>query len=480
MNLSSKLKKIPKVSVLSVICKKRSVNLWLVGGFLRDVYLKVDKPLLDFDFCVEKNTTAVAREFARKIKAKCIVLDKAHESLRVILKKKSVYYTYDFTRLRGKDFLEDLALRDFSVNTLAVKLGQKPLELVDYYQGKRDLNSKIARVIREKVIADDPLRILRGFFLMANYNFRIEPRTLMVMKKNKHLIKKVSSERVSEEFFKILGAKSSYKVIKLIDQFKIIDELIPEVTSMRGVRQGSYHHLPVWKHSLEALRQFELLIQKRLIKDKEIYRYLNEEIAYRRKRVQIIKLACLLHDVGKPQAKKRLNKKTIFHTHEKIGRDMVVKIGKRMRLSVREIEVLKKLIFWHLRPGYLADQMNPTKRAIYRFFRDTQNDGAAVIILSLSDWRATCGPLINPAKRKKHEKVMLGLIDGYFVENDKKPLPKLVDGYDIMRQFKLKPSILVGKILGKVHEDQALGKISTKQEAYRLAEKLIPKKAKKK
>ena len=413
-------------------------------------------------------------------KAKCIVLDKAQESLRVILKKESVHYTYDFTRMRGRDFFEDLALRDFSVNTLAVKLGQKPVKLIDHYHGRGDLNSKTVRVIREKVIADDPLRILRGFSLMANYNFRIAPKTLKIIVKNKRLIKKVSFERVSEELFKILAASSSYKAIKLLDKFKIIDEFIPEITKMRGVHQGGYHHLRVWQHSLEALRQFELLVQKRLVKDKEIYEYLNEELAYRRRRIQLLKLACLLHDIGKPQAKKRLNKKTIFHTHEKIGRDMVAKIGKRLRLSVREVEMLKKLIFWHLRPGYLADQVKPTKRAVYRFFRDTQKEGAAVIILSLSDWRATCGPLINPGKRKKHEKVMLRLIDDYFTESNKKPLPKLVDGYDIMRKFSLKPGILVGKILGKVHEEQALGKILTKDEAYCLAQKLIPKKAKKK
>lgn len=113
MNLSLKLKKIPELRVLSAICKKRNLDIWLVGGFLRDIYLKLDKPLVDFDFCVEKDTTTVAREFAKKVKAKCIALDKRNESLRVILKRKTIHYTYDFTRMRGKDFFEDLALRDF-------------------------------------------------------------------------------------------------------------------------------------------------------------------------------------------------------------------------------------------------------------------------------------------------------------------------------------------------------------------------------
>ncbi len=473
MNLPLSLKKIPYILKLSKIAQRRKIGIWLVGGFLRDTQLKINKSLCDFDFCVEKNTTSLAKQFAREIKAKCIVLDKKQESLRVIIKKKGLAYTYDFTRMRGKDLYQDLSLRDFSVNTLAVKLGQRPLKLIDCYQGERDLKSKIVRVIKGKVIAADPLRILRGFSLMANYCFRIEPKTLKIMAKSKRLIKKVSSERLSEELFKIFSADNSYKALKLMDKLRIIDQVIPQVSQMRGVYQGAYHHLRVWQHSLETLCQFEVLYQKNLSENQEISQYLNEPIAQGRRRIQIIKLACILHDIGKPLAKKRVNKKTIFHSHEKIGRDMVVKIGKILRFSVREVEILKKLTFWHLRPGYLADQVTPTQRAVYRFFRDTKEDGVAVIVLSLSDWRATRGPLTNPYKRRRHEKVMLGLVSDYFAEKKKKPLEKLVDGYDIMRKFKLKPSMLVGEILTKIKEEQALGKLVNKKEAYSLAKKIV-------
>jgi len=480
MNLSSKLKKIPQLSTLASLATRRKVDIWLVGGFLRDSYLKSKRPLRDFDFCVEKNTTSLAREFARKLKAKCIVLDKTTESLRVIFKRKGIFYTYDFTRMRGKDFFQDLALRDFSVNSLAVNIKQKPLKLIDYYQARRDLKSKTVRVIKNKVIADDPLRILRGFSLMANYDFAIASGTLKIMVKNRRLIRKVSAERISEELFKIFASAHAYPAVKLLDKFRIIDEIVPEIVKMRGVHQGGYHHLGVWQHSLEALRQFEFIYQKNLSKNKNTSQYLNEEIAQGRKRLQIIKLACLLHDIGKPIAKKKANKRTIFHTHEKIGRDIVSKIGRNLRFSAREIEMLRKLTFWHLRPGYLADQLTPTQRAVYRFFRDTQEDGVAVIVLSLADWRATRGPLTNAYKRKKHEKVMLNLVDRYFSEKKKKPLAKLVDGYDIMKRFKIKPGVLVGEILRKVQEEQALGKILNKIQAYRLAQTIIPRKAKKK
>ncbi|MFH1519127.1 MAG: HD domain-containing protein [Candidatus Omnitrophota bacterium] len=475
--LSASLKKIPYFSLISWIGQKQNIGLWLVGGYLRDIYLRPKKELVDFDFCVEKNTASIAREFARRISAKFIILDKTEKSFRVVLKRGEKIYSYDFTRMRGKDLKEDLALRDFSINTLAFSLLAKPAKLIDYFQGRLDLRRKLVKVVRDEVIVQDPLRILRGFSFVANYDFRIAAGTLNLFSKHKGLIKSVSKERVNEELFKILNASNSYKTIIAMDKLKIIDEFIPEIKRMRGLHQGAYHHLGVWKHSLETLRQFELLCRRRLLNNKDITAYFNDQLAEGRKRVQIIKLACLLHDIGKPQAKKRLKKRTIFHTHEKIGRDLSGQIADKLRLSLREKDILKKLIFWHLRPGYLADQINPTRRAIYRFFRDTGPEGVAVVLLSLSDWRATRGPLTNAKKRTKHEKIMMKLVGEYFKDKKKRPLIGIVDGHAIMKKFKIPASPLVGKILKKIKEEQALGKISTKLEAYKLARKIIGKTA---
>ncbi len=475
---SALLKKIPHLSAISRIARSRNLGIWLVGGVLRDIYFKLKKELVDFDFCVEKETLAVVKEFAKSISSKFITLDRSQESFRVVLKKRGKIYTYDFTGMRGESLKEDLALRDFAINTLAISLSKKKPKLIDYFQARKDIREKVIKVVKDEVIPQDPLRILRGFSFVANYAFKINAKTLKLMLKHKSLIKGVSKERINEELFKILTSNNSYKVIKVMDKLKIIDEFIPEIIKMRGVGQGAYHHLDVWKHSLETLRQFELFFSKRLVKNKEIVSYLNEEFAGQRRRIQIIKLACLLHDIGKPKAKKKLKKKTIFHTHEKIGRDLTGEIADSLRLSLREKSILMKLIFWHLRPGYLADQVNPSRRAIYRFFRDTQEEGVAVILLSLSDWRATRGFLTDAKKRKRHEGIMLKLVDKYFADKQKKPLPRILDGYSIMKKFKIPSGPLVGVILQKVKEEQALGKISTKQEALKRAREIIEREAK--
>jgi poly(A) polymerase len=478
MRLQNYLKKIPYLSLISLLARKKKVNIWLVGGFLRSIYLPYpssEMSSIDFDFCVEKNAFSVAKEFAKKTSSKFIVLDERQASFRVILKRRGKIYTYDYTLMRGANLYEDLALRDFSINTLAVNLNNKRLRIIDYFGARKDLKKKVIRVIKEEVFFDDPLRILRGFTFMANYGFRIAKRTEDAMVKFKGFLKNVSGERINEELFKILSSPFSFRTIKKMSNLRIIDEVIPYLEKTRDIYQGAYHHLDVWQHSLETLRAFEFLSKKVSAENEDIYRYLNEELAQSRKRVQILKLACLLHDIGKPFAKKEKDKRTIFHTHEKIGRDLAEEIANNLRLSFREREVLKKSIYWHLRPGYLADAVKPSPRAVYRFFRDTEDEGVGVILLSLSDWRATRGPLTDEKRRIKHEKVMFGLIDYYFKEKKKVPLPKIVDGFWVMRRFKLPPSPLVGKILKKIKEEQALGEVSNKREAYHLACRIISK-----
>ena len=473
--LTKTLNKILYLSRLASIAKQKNIDLWLVGGLLRDVHLYRKKEYFDFDFCVQKDVVRIVKEFAKKTKSKYITLDEAQGSYRVIVKKKNKIYTYDFTLMRGADIYEDLSLRDFSINTLALNLREKPLKIIDPFGGRADLKKKTLRVIRQEVFFHDPLRVLRGFSFMANLGFKIQKKTLAAMVKYKDLLKNISGERVSEEFYKILGAENCFKVIKQMDELRVLDEIIPYAKDCRGVYQGKYHHLGVWEHSLETLKQFEVLYKNKLSKKKVILKYLNEELAQGRSRAKVIKFACLLHDIGKPAAKRIEDKKTIFHAHEKIGADLLDDLVLRLRLSFREKDVLKKLTFWHLRPGYLADQITPTQRAVYRFFRDTQEEGAAVILLSLSDWRATRGPLTDSRRRGRHEKIMLKLVSAYFKEKKKKPLKPLIDGYDIMRKFHIKPSPLIGEVLAKIKEEQALGKIHSKTAAYSAAREIIAK-----
>ncbi len=445
------------------------IKIWLVGGFLRDALGGQTRSRRDFDFCVEKNVLPFVKKFCRSVKGRLIVLDDVQKTYRVIVKSDAFPYVYDFTLMRGKSIRDDVFARDFPVNAGAVDVTARRPVLLDFCGGVNDLKKGVLRVLSKQAFRDDPLRVLRAFSAMAGYGFKIEPATLKEIVRCKRLLARVSGERLSEELFKVFAAAHSFAAVQLMDKTGVIDEVIPAVKATRGVRQGGYHHLDVWRHSLETLRCFEAMDWGRFKAARALEDYLDAEVAQGRTFRQLLKLACLLHDIGKPAAKRRNKKKTIFYGHEEIGRKLCIPIARRLRLSARESDTLKRLVLWHLRPGYLADQGVPTPRARYRFFRDAGSDAVAVLILSLSDWRATRGPLTNARERRHHDRVMRFLVDEHLMVRRKKTVPKLVDGYDVMKRCALKPSPLVGLILKKLQEEIALGKIKSKEEALREA-----------
>ena len=218
--------------------------------------------------------------------------------------------------------------------------------------------------------------------------------------------------------------------------------------------------------------QFEILLQQ-ANRNIEIKQYLNEQISGLRKRCSLLKFACILHDLGKPQALRREKKKIIFHGHERIGLGLTRIICRRLKLSNDECRSLERIVLWHLRPGYLAGNAQPTERAIFRYFRDTGTDALAVLLLSLADQRATKGPLTTAFSRSRHEKTVQVLIRRLIKKKSEKKSPRFLNGNDIMRRFRLPASPLIGKLLSDLEEAQAIGKIKSKKEAFKLAEKII-------
>ncbi|MCF7870517.1 MAG: HD domain-containing protein [Candidatus Omnitrophica bacterium] len=474
MKVNTCLKKIPQIDKISELAKETKIKVWLVGGFLRDSCLDTSKDLIDFDFCVEKNIDLFVKKISESLRKKVIVLDKKNSSFRIVVNKNKKNYSYDFILMRGRGIKQDLSQRDFTINTLALDITE-PKKILDYYGGIKDLKKKKIKALSDSVISDDPLRILRGFSFASKYGFNIEARTLKFFHSYREKLKKVSYERINQELFKIFDSKKSYKIIKKMNELRVIDQIMPYVEKMRKTGQGGFHHLNVWDHSIETLKQFELLSERKIKNKQEVRDFLNQQLGGGRKRGQIIKLACLIHDAGKPFVKKKTKTRTIFHMHEKIGREISSKFAKRMRLSKIERQKIAKMVFWHLRPGYLADQVTPSRRAVYRFFRDTQEEGVSVILLSLADWRATRGPLTNSLKRKRHEKVMLKLVESYFAEKKKKPVPRIIDGWDLINRLGVKEGPEVGKILAKIKELQALGKVNKKSEALEAAKDILKK-----
>ena len=277
-----------------------------------------------------------------------------------------------------------------------------------------------------------------------------------------------------DELFKVLAVADAHNTICAMDKDGVLAEVIPQVRVMRHVQQGGYHHLDVWKHSLEALKKLEALFVA-LKDDSDVTVYLGETFAGDRPRLSLMKLAALLHDIGKPQPHAGKNGKTMFHGHERIGRVISKAVAERLKLSTRERFALDTIIFWHLRPGYLADLKILTERAVHRYFRDTKEEAASVLLVAIADQRATRGPMTTPASHRRHDRVSLALLKRYFEKLKEKPFVRLISGDDLIKKLKLTPGPSFSKILYAVEEAQVEGKIKTKAQALAWAKKVSKK-----
>jgi len=454
------------------------IKLYLVGGYLRDIILRRQKNNPDIDFCLKKGAINFGRKLARELKAGFVVLDRGHNACRLVKKTDDRVYTLDFMDFRGETLADDLLHRDFTINSLALSLedifGDRNIRglLIDLYGGVKDLNSKAIRMVDKGAFDEDPLRILRAFSLSAIFSFKIDRLTLKLIKIKKNKLSAISHERIRDELFKILENRDAYAHLLDMDKLGVLKEIFPEIEPMRKVGQGPYHHLDVWQHSLETIKQLESLILE-IKRNKDAVGYLNEGVSGDRKRYALIKLAAFLHDIGKPSTYCRQKGKITFHGHERVGLGMATDIGKRIKLSNEEVYSLGRIILWHLRPGYLADNPVVTARAKFRYFRDAGVDAAAILLLSIADQRSTKGRFNSEESRIHHEKVAFGLIKEYFRKNKDKKSPRLINGDDLIKEFKLRPSPLIGKVLSELEELQAIGRIKSKPEALEAAKRVI-------
>lgn len=474
--------KFPHLKVIKSLSHKRKAKVYLVGGFLRDYLCK--EPKADFDFAVEENAIAFAESFARGIKGAFIVLDKEHGCARVAKKTPVGLVTYDFSDFRARTFNDDLKKRDFTVNTLYVDIASaetdKPLK--DLIKGPQsafnDIRRRTIKMASVKAFKDDPLRMMRAFSLMAQLKFKIEAKTLAKIKQEAAFIRNVSFERVRDELFKVFKEESAAEIIERMNKIGLLKFIMPQVQVMFACKQGGYHHLDVWPHSLETVRQLEGVLSN-FRKEHGELNFLDEDLGGARPRFALIKLAALLHDIGKPATKKQEpGGRTSFHGHEHVGKNISREIAKQIKISTRERHALEDMVCWHLRPGYLSNFKMPSEKAIYRYFRDTKEEALSVLLLSMADQMSTRGPMTKPSDEKHHLKICRMLTDRYLKKLEEKPFIRLIGGNELIRNLKLKPSPLFGIILQEVEEAQVLGKIKTKKDALALARKLSKEKGK--
>jgi len=487
------IKLIPKGSTLEQVCaflQGRSIEVYLVGGCVRDWLRGRDSH--DIDFAVMGDAVELARQVADRMGGAFVLLDEERCTARVVTRGADDLRLFiDFARLQGDDVISDLSKRDFTVNAMAVALADAEPHLIDPYDGQRDLQLGLVRAVSGTAFQDDPLRTLRAVRLAAEMEASIEQRTEELLRRAVHLITTVSAERVRDELAKILALPGAARNLGYLDELGLLTAIIPELETLKGVEQSEPHHLDVFAHSLETVRQLEKVVEALdgyegegelslmplLLSpfSHQLVVHLSQPISDERPRLTVLKLAALLHDVGKPATKSIDEEGDIhFYSHEQEGAEAAAAILRRLRFGGNEVGLAKTIVANHMRPCLLADQEVVTRRAVYRFFRDTGDAGVDTLLLYLADHLATWGPRLRMGRWRRRVEFVASMLADYYERHQQVIAPpRLIGGHDLMDEFALEEGPRIGELLEAVREAQVEGEVKTKEEALALVEERL-------
>jgi tRNA nucleotidyltransferase/poly(A) polymerase len=475
-------------------------EIYLVGGAVRDMLL--NRESTDLDFALPSKGISLARHIANALHADFMVLDEERDTGRVIVFEADGTRTFlDFATYRGRDLEEDQRARDFTINAIAFDL--RAQTLLDPLNGASDLRLKTIRVCSPTSLSDDPVRILRAVRQAAAFQFRIEPETRKAMKEAARLLPRISRERQRDELFKILEGPRPDASLRALEMLGVFPFLLPELPKLKGVEQSPPHIYDVWEHTLSVLGHLEKilaatapgynaddtndlftgLLTLRIGRFRaQFARHFAESLNTDRSVRAALFFAGLYHDVQKPATRTvELGGRIRFLDHDVKGADVAEERGRAFNLSNDEVERIRLIVRNHMRFHFFASRLEgekkePSRRAIYRFFRDTGEAGVDLVLLGLADLRGTQGSALTQATWTAALDVARILLENYWERPQETVAPpRLLNGNELMAELGLEPGRIIGQLLEEIREGQATGKVETREQALDFAREQLRK-----
>jgi tRNA nucleotidyltransferase (CCA-adding enzyme) len=426
---------IPQVLELCKRLRDQGHRSWVVGGSVRDVLLAEigRRPSKPYDWDVA--TTATPDE-VMGIFRRVIPTGIAHGTVTVLFGKLGI----EVTTLRGEttysdgrhpdqvtfveDIHADLARRDFTVNAIAFDPLDAQLE--DPYEGLADLQKKLLRAVGEPELrfSEDGLRVLRAARFAATLEFDIEPKTLASIRPSLASFKKVSAERIHDEWLKSLKAREPSRAFDIMLKEGLLEITAPELSALAGCAQNRYHAYDVWDHTMRVLDNTSA-----------------EDSALR--------LAALLHDIGKPttRAYSDVTNDYTFYQHEIVGAKMADTLLKRLRFSNEERQLVAHLVRHHLVVYDSTWTDSAVRRFITRVGTERWRDIIALVRADvLGKGREVTDELerIDELTKRVEDSIAKGAAFGIS--------DLALTGSDLMENLGISPGPLVGKLLRQLLE----------------------------
>lgn len=447
--------------------KKTKIPVYAVGGFVRD-FLMGREQKKDVDFVVDGSGLEFAKVFDKAMKnAGSLVEFPDFDTARYIFGEGRDQLVVEFAGARREQYdpksrkpevkraslEEDLVRRDFTVNAMAADVkafagSKQPTaallkkKIIDPFGGQEDIKNKILKtpLDPDRTFSDDPLRMMRAVRFAAQLGFAIDLKTLESIYKNRSRLDIVSAERVQEELLKLLACEKPSIGLTIMFQTHLLDLVLPEVAALDGVEEVYGH-----QHKNNLIHTFKVV----------------DNLAERTDNV-LLRLAGLLHDIGKTTTKKFIPQTGwTFYQHEHVGRKMAVQIAKRLRMSKKDMDYAAKLVRWHQQPISLMDE-GITDSAVRRLIVNLGDELGDLLLLGQSD--ITTG---NPQKKDKRLNNYVRLkkrIDEVMEKDKLRAFQSPVRGDEIMAMAGLTAGPTVGKIKKAIEEAILDGKIPNEYE----------------
>ncbi|MEK9154671.1 MAG: CCA tRNA nucleotidyltransferase [Patescibacteria group bacterium] len=440
------IKKIPlEIKNISEKLSKANFQAYLVGGCVRDLLLK--KAPKDWDITTDAKPEEIQKIFPESVYENnfgtvAVKTDSEDPKLKIV-EITTFRVEGKYTDKRHPDEIkfaktieEDLSRRDFTINALAFGLSEDMADkIIDPHGGQFDIKNKIIKTVGDPIqrFNEDALRLIRAVRFAVQLDFsaqggpasgwEIEEKTFKAIKEKSGLLEMIAKERISDEFKKIIMTPNAKKGIELLEEAGLLKYIIPELREGINVGQNKHHIYTVWEHNLRAL-----------------------DYAAKKEYSFEIRLASLLHDVGKPKTKAGEGPNSTFYNHEVVGAKIAARIMDRLSFSKDISELVIHLVRYHL---FYYNVGEVTESGVRRFLRRVGSEHVDDLIKIREADRIGSGvPKAIPYKLRH----LLFMIEK--VKHD--PIsPKMlkVNGSDLMEILKIKPGPKVGQILSVLLEE---------------------------
>lgn len=470
----ARLNALDSLKVVLTLARERGLEVYLVGGTVRDLLLGGEGP--DLDMAVSRETLSLGREVAQALSGVFVLLNEEHHTARVVLKD----HMLDLAEFRGPDLTADLRGRDFTINAIALDLRALLAEgrvlLIDPLGGCEDLAAGVIRMVSPDNLAADPLRLLRAYRFAATLGFTVTQETAAAIQRYAPEVARVAGERIHYELFRLLAAPRAAPTVRELAAVGLLFAIFPELADTWGVAQNGYHHLDVFHHSLETLDYLEAILND----PQKFFRGLAPEIASLAadpQRAALLKVAALFHDVGKPKVQewRQESERYTFYDHDRVGVEIFQSLAPRLRFSHTETRFICQLISWHMRPFLLLPlfrQGQLTIRALGRLVKAAKDELPACFALALADSMAGRGPLKPPDADRQLVELAEAAYQFSRQRDKEAKRPRLISGDDLLA-LGLKPGPEFRRLLQAVEEAQWEGEIKTREEALALVKRLL-------